>query len=85
MCVRYRANHPESDFNGCTAPEGVLYYSMAYPNDEALKGHPLYSDGLGFYDVHLVKNSPLITVLMNGIEYITATFREPSSNDSVTR
>ena len=43
--------------------EGVLYYAMGYPNDEALNAHPLYAIGLGFYSFHVVENSPLIADL----------------------
>jgi hypothetical protein len=43
--------------------EGVLYYALGYPNDEALNAHPLYSSGLGFYGFHVVENSPLIADL----------------------
>jgi hypothetical protein len=34
------------------------------PNDEVLRGHPLWRSGLEFYSAHEVKNSPWITELM---------------------
>jgi hypothetical protein len=34
------------------------------PNDEVLRGHPLWGSGLEFYSAHEVKNSPWITELM---------------------
>jgi hypothetical protein len=57
------ATHPESGSTAILHFEDVLYYAMGYPNDEALKAHPLYANGLGFYDFHLVENSPLIADL----------------------
>jgi hypothetical protein len=57
------ATHSESGSTAILHFEGVLYYAMGYPNDEALKVHPLYANGLGFYDFHLVENSPLIADL----------------------
>jgi hypothetical protein len=57
------ATHYES---GCTAVlhfEGVLYYAMGYPNDEALNAHPLHAHGLGSYGFHVVENSPIISDL----------------------
>lgn len=38
--------------------EGCLASRFGYPNDEALAGHPLYKQGLGFYGVFEVKPSP---------------------------
>ena len=55
--------HPKS---GCAAIlhfEGVLYHAMGYPNDEVLHAHPLYARGLGFYDFHVVEDSPLLADL----------------------
>lgn len=34
------------------------------PNDEVLRGHPLWGSGLEFYSAHEVKNSPWTTELM---------------------
>jgi hypothetical protein len=42
---------------------GYLAVRMGLPNDEALKGHPLYSRGLEAYAMHLVVNSSWITEL----------------------
>lgn len=57
------STHSESGSTAILQFEGVLYYAMGYPNDEALNAHPLYGNGLGFYDFHLVENSPLIAEL----------------------
>jgi hypothetical protein len=42
------ATHPESRHTAILHFEGVLYYAMGYPNDEALHAHPLYANRLGF-------------------------------------
>jgi hypothetical protein len=52
--------HPESGRTAILRFEGVLYYAMGYPNDEALNAHALYANGLAFYGFHVVENSPLI-------------------------
>ena len=57
------ATHSESGSTAILHFEGVLYYGMGYPNDEALRAHPLYENGLGLYDFHVVENSPLIADL----------------------
>ena len=57
------ATHSESASTAILHFEGVLYYAMGYPNDEALNAHPLYAIGLGFYSFHVVENSPLIADL----------------------
>ena len=57
------ATHAESGSTAILHFEGVLYYAMGYPNEEALKAHSLYANGLGFYGFHLVENSPLIADL----------------------
>ncbi len=57
------ATHSESGSTAILRFEGVLYYAMGYPNDEALKANPLYANGLGFYGFHVVENSPLIADL----------------------
>lgn len=40
-----------------------FYVVFGQPNAEALGGHPLYSRGLQFYSVHVVKHSSLIDML----------------------
>lgn len=55
--------HSQSGSTAILRFEGVLYYAMGYPNDEVLKVHPLYANGLGFYGFHVVENSPLIADL----------------------
>jgi hypothetical protein len=57
------ATHAESGSTAVLHFEGVLYYAMGYPNDEALAGHPLYNNGLESYEFQLVENSPLIADL----------------------
>lgn len=42
---------------------GYLAVRMGLPNDEALRGHPLYTRGLEAYATHLVVNSSWITAL----------------------
>jgi hypothetical protein len=54
------ATHPESGHTAILHFDGVLYYAMGYPNDEALKAHPLYTNGLGCYGFYAIENSPLI-------------------------
>src|SRR5215469_10023313 len=57
------ASHSEAGSTAILQFEGVLYYELGYPNDESLNAHPLYSSGLGFYDFHVIENSPLIADL----------------------
>jgi hypothetical protein len=57
------ATHPESGHTAILHFDGVLYYAMGYPNDEALNAHPLYANGLGFYGFYAIENSPLIADL----------------------
>lgn len=57
------AAHSESGSTAILHFEGVLYYTMGYPNDEVLNAHPLYENGLGFYGFHVVENSPLVADL----------------------
>src|SRR6266481_4895007 len=57
------ATHPESGHTAVLHFDGVLYYAMGYPNDEALNAHPLYANGLGFYGFYVIKDSPLIAEL----------------------
>jgi hypothetical protein len=55
--------HSESGSTAILYFEGVLYYAMGYPSDEVLSAHPLYGNGLEFYDFHMVENSSLIADL----------------------
>ena len=57
------ATHSQSGLTAILRFDGVLYYAMGYPNDEVLNTHPLYESGLGFYDFHVIENSPLIAAL----------------------
>ena len=43
----------------------VTSIKVGSPNDEVLRGHPLWGSGLEFYSAHEVKNSPWITELMD--------------------
>jgi hypothetical protein len=54
------ATHAQSGSTAVLHFEGVLYYAMGYPNDEALTAHPLYTGGLSHYEFQVVENSPLI-------------------------
>lgn len=38
---------------------------VGFPDDEVLRGHPLWGSGLEFYSSHEVKNSPWIAGLMD--------------------
>jgi hypothetical protein len=57
------ATHSQSGSTAILRFEGVLYYAMGYPNDEALNAHPLYTKRLGPYGFHVVENSPMIADL----------------------
>lgn len=57
VVLYYKAStghHVLVTFPGCST------FSFGSPNDEALKGHPLYGHGLKFYSVHRVSNSDWI-------------------------
>ena len=57
------ATHPKSGSTAILHFEVVLYYTMGYPNNEALQAHPLYGSGLEFYEFHVIEDSPLIADL----------------------
>src|SRR5690242_12291858 len=57
------AGHPHSGSTALLHFSVVLYYTMGYPNDEALTSHPLYGNRLKYYGFHLVSASPLIAEL----------------------
>ena len=40
--------------------DAVLHFCIGHPNDEALQGHALYKQGLGYYGFFVVEHSPLI-------------------------
>jgi hypothetical protein len=42
----------------------VTSIKVGSPNDEVLRGHPLWGSGLKFYSAHEIENSPWITELM---------------------
>jgi hypothetical protein len=60
-----RVPDPQAD-NGIGVVEfkRVTSVKIGSPNDEVLRGHPLWGSGLEFYSVHEVKNSPWITELV---------------------
>ena len=45
--------------------DGVLQFRLGYPNDEALRGHPLAKHGLENYHAYFVENSHLIAEIEN--------------------
>ncbi len=49
--------------------KGCISHMFGMPNDEALRGHPLYKRGLGFYGAYTVENSSWIRKLerMNSV------------------
>jgi hypothetical protein len=60
LSIRYRTAHEQFAvirFPLCT------YLIFGAPNDEALGGHPLSTNGLQFYSVHEVLHSSLIQLL----------------------
>jgi hypothetical protein len=50
--------------------DGARTHSLGSPNDEALRGHPLWSKGLRSYGAFEVENSPLIESLEKSIRFI---------------
>jgi hypothetical protein len=60
-----RARDPQTDHRiGVVEFKKVTSIKVGSPNDEVLRGHPLWGSGLEFYSAHEVKNSPWITELM---------------------
>jgi hypothetical protein len=60
-----RAPGPQADHGiGVVEFKRVTSVKAGFPNDEVLRGHPLWGSGLEFYSAHEVKNSPWITGLM---------------------
>jgi hypothetical protein len=60
-----RIRDPQAD-HGISVVEfkRMTSIKIGFPNDEVLRGHPLWGSGLEFYSAHEVKNSPWITELM---------------------
>jgi hypothetical protein len=60
-----RARDPRADHDiGVVEFKRMTSVKIGSPNDEVLRGHPLWGSGLEFYRAHEVKNSPWITELM---------------------
>jgi hypothetical protein len=60
-----RVRDPHADHGiGIVEFKRVTSVKIGSPNDEVLRGHPLWGSGLEFYSAHEVKNSPWITELM---------------------
>ena len=64
------ASNPRSRDSRASQGIGVVEFKrvtsvkLGSPDDEALRGHPLWGSGLEFYSAHQVKNSPWLTELM---------------------
>jgi hypothetical protein len=60
-----RVRDPQADHGiGVVEFKRMTSVKIGSPNDEVLRGHPLWGSGLEFYSAHEVKNSPWITELM---------------------
>jgi hypothetical protein len=60
-----RVRGPQADRGtGIVEFKRATSVKIGSPNDEALRGHPLWGSGLEFYSAHEVKNSPWITELI---------------------
>jgi len=61
-----RARDPQADHGiGVVEFKRTTSVKIGPPNDEVLRGHPLWGSGLESYSAHEVKNSPWITELMD--------------------
>lgn len=71
-----RARDPQGDHGiGVVEFMRMTSIKIGSPNDEILRGHPLWGSGLEFYSAHEVKNSPWITELM-GVDHAHERFDE---------
>lgn len=60
-----RGPDPQADHGiGVVEFKRMTSVKIGSPNDEVLRGHPLWGSGLEFCSAHEVKNSPWITELM---------------------
>jgi hypothetical protein len=60
-----RAREPQTDHGiGVVEFKRMTSIKLGSPNDEILRGHPLWGSGLELYSAHEVKNSPWIHELM---------------------
>jgi hypothetical protein len=60
-----RVRGPQADHGiGIVEFKRVTSVKIGSPNDEILRGHPLWGSGLEFYSAHEVKNSPWVTELI---------------------
>jgi hypothetical protein len=60
LCAYYTSEKTDSRAVVILRFEVVLHFSLGYPNDEALGGHPLHGFGLSCYAAYTVDNSPLL-------------------------
>jgi hypothetical protein len=60
-----RVRDPQADRDiGVVEFKRVTCVKIGSPNDEVLRGHPLWGSGLEFYRAHEVQNSPWVAELM---------------------
>ena len=60
-----RVRDPQADYGiGVVEFKRATSIKIGSPDDEVLRGHPLWGSGLEFYTAHEIKNSPWITELM---------------------
>ena len=60
-----RGRDPQADHGiGVVEFKRVTSIKVGSPNDEVLRGHPLWGSGLELYGAHEVENSPWVTELM---------------------
>jgi hypothetical protein len=60
-----RVRDPQADHGiGVVEFKRMTSLKIGSPDDEILRGHPLWGSGLEFYGAHEVKNSPWVTELM---------------------
>ena len=78
--VAFYLRESEDDHGiGVVEFKGVESVKMGSPNDEVLRGHPLWGSGLEFYRPQQVRNSPWITELIR-VNRVHSNFRESHWN-----
>jgi hypothetical protein len=68
------------DHIGVVQFEGVVAAKIGSPNDEVLRGHPLWGHGLELYEAHLVENSAWLQEII-AINRVHARFTESAWRD----
>jgi hypothetical protein len=64
--TNHRVRDPQADCGiGVVEFKRMTSVKVGSPNDEVLRGHPLWGSGLDSYSAHEVMNSPWITELMD--------------------